>query len=400
MALKELRSARLRSALTMSVVVIGVALFVTLSSVIDGFKNTVNEQVESLGDTVVTITPGQRVVRDEDGNVTGYDFSAAFGLSTLTDRDLESVSEIKAVSGVAPQMLVSGVVEYQNSTAEGARIIATSGNYAEIMNQDTRIGKFFTSSNGGDRVVVLGSKVAEQLFNDSSGVGAGINVRDKKFTVIGVLDEFNQSTFNLGLDLNNSVFIPFEQGKKFNDGAAAIYEISLALDDDVDVDQEVARIEEKLLVNHGSQRDFSVVRQSELQEVTNTIANLATLLSAAVSLLILFVAGIVIFLIMLVVVNERVREIGIRKAVGAPASSLVWQFLTEATLIGIFGSVIGVGVGLAGAYLIGTSTQLDVFIDELRVIQAATTGIVVSILGGFIPAYRASRRDPIESLRH
>jgi len=398
LAIASIRSAKMRSFLTMFAVIVGVAAFVIITTTVEGLKASVSNEINALGGNLVTINSGDAVERNEEGEITSFNFAATIGASTLTEKDLQSVRDIEGVKAAAPQMIITGKVQRGEAELPGALIMATNEDYPIALGQKVETGEFFKDDKPGNFVVV-GSSVTKELFSGQVNLGSKITIRNEEFAIIGVMEE-QSGALNFGVDLNKAVYIPFQSGKKMNGGVALIQEIDLQIADGYDTNEVVSQIEATLLRNHGGERDFTVLKQEELIETTNGIFDIIKSFSQVISFIMLFVGTIVILLIMLITVTERTREIGVRKSIGASPNHIRTQFVIEALVLSWAGSLLGVLFG----YLLGFGVKAAVDItpvytlNTLFVVVAISTA--VGTIGGLYPAYRASNLDPVEALRH
>lgn len=397
MALNSIRSAKLRSFLTIIAVIIGVGAYLVVTTTVDGLKTAASSEINELGGNLVTVNSGQVFYEDENGNQQ-FNFAAAVGAPTLTERDLKDIKSLDGVRAAAPQVLVSGVVQYQEKDLKGALILATTSDYLEAFGQELSTGSFFEDT--ASKRVVIGSAVAEQFFSNTSPLAKTISVRGENFVVAGVMESF-ESSFNFsGADLNSAVIVPLGTAKELTGAPVAITEIDIQLAQDADTEAVVSKIDEILLENHGGERDFTVLKQDELIELTGSLLDTIKGASQAVSSIMLFVGGVVILLIMLISVSERVREIGIRKSIGATNKNILSQFLIEALVLSWFGSLLG----LVAGWLAGLAVKSTIDITPQYSLNTLLTVVIISTitgcLAGVYPAWQAAKKDPIEALRH
>lgn len=400
MALATIRSAKLRSILTMLGIIIGVSSVVIVIAIGQGVKNQVAAEVNQFGANLIQISPGKSVTRDDSGKISGFNFTAAFGVSTLSEQDLKTIQNIEGIDAAAPMMLVSGSVSSGTESLDSTFIIATNSDFPEALNQDIRSGEFFGSDETGN-AAVIGSAIARDIFgsNQSQAIGGVILVRGERFIIKGVMEE-RPSLFGAAFDLNKSVYIPLAAGKKFNQDAVLIQEIDAKASDDANIDQVVDKIEAALSENHGGEEDFTVLKQEELVGLTGSILGLITTAVAAIASISLFVGGIGIMNIMLVSVTERTREIGLRKAVGATDRQVLLQFLIESIVLSVIGGVTGVILAYAVVALITILTDVNGAFTLSTILLASGVSGAVGIVFGLMPAAKAARKNPIEALRY
>jgi len=398
LAIASIRSAKMRSFLTMFAVIIGVAAFVLITTSVEGLKSSISNEINSLGGNLVTVNSGKIVERNEEGEITSMNFAAAFGASTLTEKDLETIRKIEGVKAAAPQMIISGKVDRDGKELPGALIMATNEDFPVALGQNVETGAFFKDDDS-ENFAVVGAAVVDELFGGQVNLGNKISVRSQDFTIIGVMER-QKASISFGVDLNKAIYIPFAAGKKLNNDAALIQEIDLQVEDAADVNSVVSEIESALLDNHGGEEDFTVLKQDELVETTNGIIDLIKGFSQAISYIMLFVGAIVILLIMLITVSERTREIGVRKSIGATPGHIRTQFVIEAVVLSWVGSVLGIFVG----YLLGFAVKAAIDITPVYTVNTLIVVMLISTfvgtIGGLYPAYRASKLDPVEALRH
>jgi len=400
MALAAIRGARWRSLMTMGGVIIGVVSVVTTVSLGEGVKRQVSGQINRLGSDLITVRPGQAVSRDAEGRLAGVDFLAAFGANTLTEQDLAVIEKVPNVEVAVPLNAVTGLAEAGDHQLKNGSIIATSSGMEELLRTRVEFGGFFGEEESDKPVAVIGKRVAEQLFAENVPIGKSLKIRGQEFIVRGIFEEFESSPLALNADFNRTVFIPYNVGKKLNDGVLQLYQILAKPTDAHDVLPTIALMREALLNTHAGQEDFTILKASETLTITNRIVNLLTGLIAAVAAISLLVGGIGIMNIMLVSVTERTKEIGVRKAVGATNFQILGQFLMEAVVLSLVGGLIGVVLSGLANFLIRILTDLQPVITWPVVAAACGVSLLVGVIFGTAPALKAARKDPIEALRY
>lgn len=398
-AINNLKATRTRTALTITGIVIGVASVTVVLALAEGAKNMVRDQINRLGEEVITVRPG-KTTRDSMGNILNYNFLAALSSSTLTERDLLTTAQTEGVKAAAPLMMVTGSIGNGQKMAQGGAIIATNGDCAKVLGMTMRVGDFLPDSDNR-KSVILGRDLAVELTGADTSIGQRIYLRGQEFVVAGIISRYDASASVTNLfDFNRAAFINLDAGKGFNQGIAQIQQINARVAT-ADATKAVANnLQQKLLVNHGNEEDFTVLRPEETLQLTDSIFRLLTGFATAVASISILVGGIGIMNIMLVSVTERTREIGIRKAVGATNQQILSQFLIEALVMTTVGGLLGIAVGYALAFVAGTFLGFMPGISVLILLVALTIAIGVGILFGAWPAIKAARKDPIEALRY
>ncbi len=399
-ALKSLRATRVRTALTILGIVIGVASVTVVLALGEGAKATIASQVKQLGDNLLTVRSGKGT-RDASGNLVDYNFWAALGSSTINEFDLKTVRATPGVQLAAPVMAVTGSIKLNqgDEPLKNTTIIATNTNCDQVMGLKVHSGDFLNDATSRD-TVVLGQDLAIQLLGSDTAIGHTIYLRGEEFTVIGILNKYSTPN-NLSdlYDYNRTAFVAMDAGKAFNQGIAQIQQINARVGSAQNAQATVNKVHNELLKNHKNEEDFTVMRPEETLALTNNVLRVITQFSSAIASVSLFVGGVGIMNIMLVSVTERTREIGIRKAVGATNGQVLRQFLIESLLMSLLGGVIGVGLAYVFGIIVGS------FFHIMPIVTLAIWGIalgvatVVGVIFGVAPAYKASRKDPIEALR-
>jgi putative ABC transport system permease protein len=399
-ALKSLSTTKMRTALTMLGIVIGVASVTLVMALGEGAKDRIYEQANAVGSSLLTVRPG-KATRDAHGNVTDYNFLAALSASTISEYDMSTVAKESHITAAAPIMAITGSIAADHARPmTGSSIVATTTECAKVMDFKINAGEFI--NNATDRqTVVLGYDLANQLLGTDTVIGQQVLVRGQSFTVVGILAPYDvHASFNNLFDFNSTAFIPFDAGKAFNQGISQIQQINIRVTNGYDSKKVESDLRQKILANHGGEEDFSILRPDETIQIADSLLRVVTILTSAIASVSLLVGGIGIMNIMLVSVTERTREIGIRKAVGATNIQIMRQFLIEALIMSLVGGFIGVIVAYGIAFALGA-----LFLGFMPVVTwtivliAVGVSSAIGIIFGTMPALKASRKDPIEALR-
>jgi putative ABC transport system permease protein len=385
LALSRLRTSRLRAALTMLGVVIGVASVVALVGVGQGTTANITSRLAGLGTNLLTISPTGRS-----------------STSPLTLEDAAAITQVAGIAAVAPELQTSlSIVAGTKSTTTS--VIGTSAAYAQVRAYDVWQGAFLTDAltDHGVRVAVLGATTASDLGLDATSIGTTIQVGGLPFTVIGILQPKGGSGFQ---NPDDQVLVPLASVSKYFVSGDSIRTIgvSVASDDEMTeaTDAITALLRDRHQLAATDAADFQVFNQTQLLDAASSISATLTLLLGGIASISLVVGGIGIMNIMLVSVRERTREIGIRKAVGARGRDILAQFLIEALTLSLLGGLIGIVLGLAVSALIGQIAGWGFQFNPTTVAAAVLFSLAVGVVFGVWPARMAARLDPISALRY
>lgn len=393
------KNSKWRSLLTMFGVIVGVASVVIIVSIGQGVKQQVARQITQRGDDLITVLPGERVKRDSDGRITGFN-PLQNGVS-FSEVDYKTVSQIPGIKPVVPFGRVVGVAKTTDSEYADADVIAATEGVPSVLNQRLAYGSFFRDEEPGANSAVIGTRVAERLFGENVPLGKSLTVRGHEFIVRGIFEEFESGTAIVpGANYDNAIFIPYRVGQESMGGTIQIYQILIRPTEPAKIDQAVAAITQALKQVRAGQEDFTVLKQDESLALASNLLNTLTSMISAVAAISLLVGGIGIMNIMLVSVTERTREIGIRKAVGATNRQILYQFISEAAVISLVGGLIGVIVALLANFLLRIFTDLQPVITLPIVLIACAVALGVGLFFGVAPALKAAHKDPIDALRH
>jgi putative ABC transport system permease protein len=373
-------------------IIIGVASVIAAVSLTTGATKQVESQVQSLGESVLTVF---------SGNFTSGGTRGGWGSApTLTVDDAIAIESIPNAVAVSPEVRDRAQI-LANGLNWNTQVLGEGPDYPQIRNWRMASGAMFTEQDvrGLTKTAVIGKTVVDQLFPNENPLGQTLRVRNIPFTVVGVLAP---KGFNLfGQDQDDVVIVPYSSHMRRITSRTFVNSILVQAANDQVIDQVQQAITEILSARHRSREpDFTVRNQLELmQAVTATSKSMGFLLSgvAAVSL---FVGGIGIMNIMLVSVTERTREIGIRMAVGARAADIVVQFLMEAVTLSAIGGLIGIGTGMGVSALIARLGETPSVTPLVWIVAAFASSALIGVVFGFYPAWKASKLDPIDALRY
>jgi putative ABC transport system permease protein len=400
-AFRALQVNRMRSALTMLGIIIGVAAVISMVAVGSGATARIQEQIASIGSNVIIVL---------SGSITSNGIRLGSGAAqTLSSDDAKAIStECPAVAAVAPTVRGSGQVVFGNANWF-TNIQGTTPDYLTIREYTMQSGSAFSSQDvdGATKVALLGKTVADNLFGNADAIGQVIRIKNVPFTVVGVLSAKGQSP--TGQDQDDMIILPISTARKKVIGASqananAVGTIMVQSRGPQMMQEAQLEVRELLRQRHhlqvGQEDDFTVRNLEEVFAAQETSARVMSILLGAIASVSLVVGGIGIMNIMLVSVTERTREIGLRLAVGAKTKDILTQFLVEAVTLALLGGITGIVLGASSSYIISYFAQWHTLISPSAILLAFVFSALIGVFFGYYPARKAALLDPIEALRY
>jgi putative ABC transport system permease protein len=396
---RALKVNKMRSALTMLGIVIGVGAVITMLAVGTGASRRISEQISSIGSNLIMILPG--------ATTAGGVRMGAGTQPTLTMGDAEAIlRESRAVSDVAPVLNgVAQVVYGHQNWSTG--VMGTTPGMLTVRDWQLSSGRPFTEQDvkSATKVCLLGQSVVDNLFGDINPIGQVIRIKKVPFTVIGVLSIKGQSP--QGQDQDDIIYVPVTTAQKklfgttFPGMVRTIMVKAKSTQDLSTAERQInALLRQRHRIGPKQDNDFTVRNLTSIMQTAEQSTKIMTILLGAIASVSLLVGGIGIMNIMLVSVTERTREIGIRMAIGAKTWDIRLQFIIEAMILSLIGGIAGIFAGISGSELISMFAGWTTVVSPFSIVLAFGFSGLVGIFFGFYPAYKASLLDPIEALRY
>jgi len=390
-----------RSFLTMLGIIIGVGAVISIMAVGASAQNLLLNQVRSMGSNLVGILPG---AADESGAP-----AAMFGIevTTLKYEDAIALEDLPHITAVSAYSRGRGTISYLNKSYD-YDYVGVSSDYINVEDAAVESGRFFRLEEVDSlaRVIVLGSQVKDDLFGKSDSIDQRVKVGQVSFKVIGVMEERGVAMFQ---NQDEQVFVPVKTVQKMMIGVDHLAFIRVKVDKEENISLVISQIENTLRFRHHIQDpakdDFTIRSTDQALDILGTVTQALKMFLAVVAAISLLVGGIGIMNIMFVVVNERTREIGLRKAIGAKRKDILIQFLIESATMTLIGGLIGIIIGVLIALVISVGVNYfdydwQFIVTPLSVIVSTLMAISVGLLFGLWPANRASKLSPTEAMRY
>ncbi len=380
-------------------IIIGVGAVVLIISLGSGAQSLILDQIKSTGSNLVGILPGKSESNGPPATAMGV------VITTLVDEDMTAIEKLPHVAAAAGYSRSLATASWRDVSYE-ANIDGTSAGYLDTEGGEVLQGRFFTEDEDKNmaRVAVLGSTVKQELFGDSDAVGRQIKIKKQIFEVIGVMAQRGKVLF---VDYDDQIHVPLHTTQKLISGVDYLSFIRLKVDNESNVPEVMSSVAALLRDRHeitdltGTNDDFSVRSMAQALDMITTITNALRYFLIAMAAISLIVGGIGIMNIMLISVNERTREIGLRKAVGANNNNIISQFILEAISLTLIGGTIGVVFGIFLSWLIYLVVyNYQLVITFSSILLALSVSTLIGLIFGIYPARKASRLEPVEALSY
>ncbi len=394
---------KIRSFLTMLGIIIGIMSVIVIMSVGAGAQSLILNQITSLGSNLIGILPGKS---EDDGPP-----ASAMGIvvTTLKYEDVTALvgPNFPYITAASAYVRGTDTVTWGSNKAD-VNFMGVSASLPEVEDTSVAVGRFFSEEEerGLSRVAVVGSQTAKDLFNDLDPVGRQIKIKKTSFLIVGVMKERGSSGFQ---NQDNQIYVPITTAQKLLLGINYVSFARAKISSAENVDQSMEYIKQTLRERHKitnpEEDDFSVRTMAQGLDAITNITNALKIFLSSIAAISLIVGGIGIMNIMLAAVQERTREIGLRKALGAKNQHIIKQFLIETVMITFFGAAIGIILGVIISVVVGKIAQgqgykWDIVISSGSIFMACFVGVGIGLVFGILPAKKASRLNPIEALRY
>lgn len=402
MSFQNLRANKMRSFLTMLGIIIGISSVIIVLSVGAGAESLIVNQIRSAGSNLIGILPGGT---EEEGPP-----AAIFGIviTTLTNKDKIAIEEkIDSIEAVCSYVSTYETAQWGNQKAD-ATIYGTSASYPQISDSEIEKGYFFTADDEKslNNVAVLGAGIAKDIFSNTDPLGQSITIKKQRFRVIGIMKTMGVVAFQ---NLDNMIFIPVTTAQKKILGINHVGFIRAKVIDEEKINDTVEQIKLLLRDQHNiddpTKDDFTVSNIQDALGTLTTVTGALKLFLTAIAAISLIVGGVGIMNIMLAAVTERIKEIGLKKALGAKRKHIIWQFLVETTFLTLMGALIGIIGGILFSLIVALAVNYldydwDFIISPASIIIACLASLAIGFIFGLYPAQKAAKYKPIEALRY
>lgn len=401
LAVDSMRANKLRSALTILGVVIGVTTVMVMASLVDGIRTQIFATVENASpQTFYVVRFFSSIPLNPDRLPAEVRIRPV-----LADRDVEALRRVPSIRHAGLWVQIPLRVEYQGARTQNVMIYGADNSYLEVQGGTLLRGRFFSRSEmmGGTPVMVIEDEVATRLFGTLDPIGNVVRIGGKAFRVVGIYQK--PANIFQPPGANDGGIVPFRAAKqnfRYDETNSLFVAVLAARGTTVAMakDNAIAALRRDRGLRPSAQNSFDVITQDQILNTIDSLTSAFFLVMIALSSVALLVGGIGVMAIMMVSVTDRTHEIGLRKALGATRNEILWQFLVEAATLTGFGGLLGIGVGLGAGELLKLVLDLDSGAPIWSAVVAVSASVAIGLVFGMLPATRAARSDPVEALRH
>ena len=399
-ALDALRANKVRAALTILGIAIGVFVVVLISAAIHGINRSIAYEFEKAGPTTFFVNrfPITLEACDDSDDTCKWRNNPPLTLS-----EADAIKRLSSIEGVTIRTGLNAPMKYRDRQLSGASVNAFTANWLEVSGGDIIAGRNFTEfeATSAARVVVINQKMSERLFGDSDPLGKTISIRGAPFEVIGIYE--SGGSF-MGEGNSPEAWVSLNVGARYLNAWMEWIDFTVkpraGVERDAAIDDVVAVIRSQRGLRPAQENDFAVITQDKLFETWNQMTGIFFLVMFVLSAVGLIVGGVGVVAIMMISVTERTREIGVRKAMGATRRVILWQFLVEATTLTAIGAVTGLLFGWAISTIIRAATPVQTSVPPGANVAALLASCLTGVMFGMVPASQAAKLDPVEALRY
>ena len=397
LALTSVKENRTRSFLTCLGIAIGVASIVLILSLTGSVSKLISDEVSSIGEDLIVVRPS--TTKDSLTTIVEeLTSSNSFQKSNLEISDVDTIAKIEKVTAVAPIAVTHNTISDEENTISSATVLGTTIDFNTIEPQTFRYGGFITEKNR-ENSIVIGPSLSLHLYNTTNPVGRTLLFHDKRFIVVGVMED-NDATVNFdNIDFNSAIIMDIKVLEELV-GSLQVQQINVKVESTSDLPEIKTAIKDKLVSKKAGDTNFSVTYGDEITHPASNLLNIISGMLSLVAGISLIVGGVGVMNIMLVSVAERGHEIGIRKAVGASSSNILMQFMFEALILSVLGGILGILLGYVLAIFVSSITPFAPYVSWEIIAITFLTAVVVGIIFGIYPAIKAASKNPIDSLKH